>query len=135
MLDLIACLPNPRAQQLDELHGERRLAMHEGEKVAAVNDENLAIGVRRGVGGARLSIQHRYLPEHLTTTNQIEDRVATVGRGNADLHRAADNNVKAVARIILGEKRGASLQHSMLGVVAKLVKRLGRKITKIRMLA
>jgi hypothetical protein len=48
LLDLIACLPHPRAQQFDELHSERRLAVHEGEKVAAVNDENLAIGVRRG---------------------------------------------------------------------------------------
>jgi hypothetical protein len=135
LLDLIACLPNPRAQQLDELHGERWLAADEGEKVAAVNDENLANGVRRGVGAPRMSIQQRHLAEQLPGPGKIEDRVAAVGRGDTDLHRAADNNVKAGARIIFGEKCGASLQYGMLGAAAKLVERLGRKIVKIRMLA
>ena len=135
LLDLVAGPAQPRAQQLDEFHRQRRLASHKGKKFAAVDDKNLAIGIGRGVGGPRLSIEHRHLPEDLAGADQIQNRAAAVGRGDADLHRAADHRNQAVAGIPLETDRGSPLERGVLGVAAELVERLRLKIAKIRMLA
>ena len=135
LFDLVAGPAQPRAQQLDELHRELGLASHKGKKFAAIDRENFAIGIRRGVGRPRLPIEHRHLSEDLAGADQIQDRVAAIGRGNADLDRAADHRKQAVAGIALGKDRGSPLQRGVLGVAAELVERLGFKIAKNRMIA
>ena len=66
-------------KQFDEFHRQRRLASHEGQEFAAVDDKNLAIGVGGGVGGPRLAVEHRDFAENLAGTDQVENRAAAVG--------------------------------------------------------
>src|SRR5216683_4178624 len=65
LFNLITGPSQPRAEQLDELHRQRRLASHKGKKIAAINDINLAIGICRRVGCPCQSIEHGDFPESL----------------------------------------------------------------------
>src|ERR1700680_852176 len=77
LLDLIAGPAQPRAQQFDEFHRQRRLAAHERNEFAAVDDEDLAIGVGGGVGGPRLLVEERPFAKNLAGANQIQDARAS----------------------------------------------------------
>src|SRR5260370_4113580 len=121
LLDLLAGPAQPPTEQLDELHRERRLTSHKGQEVAAIDDINLAIGVCGCVGRPRLPVEHRNVAEHLTRTDQVEDRVAALWRGDADLHRAADYRKQAVARIAFGTDRASPLQPGVLSEPPDLV--------------
>ena len=131
LLDLIAGPAQPPAQQLDKLHRDRRLAAHEGNEFAPVNGEQLAIAVGRGVGRPRLPVEQRDFTENLAGADQVQDRIAAIGRGDADFYRAADDGDQAHARVSLGEDRGSPLQRGVLGVAAKLLERLGFEIGEI----
>ena len=66
---------------------------------------------------------------------EIQDRVAAIRRGNADLHRPRDDRIQAVAGISFGKQRGAPLQRGVLGVAAELLESLRLKVGKNRVLA
>ena len=66
LLNLVAGPPQPHAQQLDEFHRQFRLIAHEGKKLAAIDRENFATGIRRCVGRSCLPIENRHLAEDLT---------------------------------------------------------------------
>src|ERR1700732_2067205 len=135
LCDLVAGPSQARAEQLDEFHRQLRLASHKGKKFAAVDHENFAIGIGCGIGGPCLAVEQSDLAEDLAGTDEIQNRAAAVGRGDADLHRAADHRNQAVAGISLGEDRRPPLQRRMFGVTAKLVERPGIEIAENRMLA
>jgi hypothetical protein len=135
LFDLLAGPSQPRTEQLDEFHRQRRLASHKRQEVAAVNDEDFAIGICGGVGRPPLSRKHRNLAECIACTDQIEDRAAAFRRGDADLHRAGYYAKNAVARIALAKDRRSPLQRSVLGITAELVECLRLKIGVDRMLA
>ena len=82
LFDLLAGPAQPRTEQLDEFHRKSRMASHEGQEVAAVNDEDFAFGICGGVGRPPLSGKHRNLAERLARTDQIEDRAAAFRRGD-----------------------------------------------------
>lgn len=135
LLDLIAGPAQSFAKQLDELHRKRRLAAHERNELAPVNDEQLAIGVGGGIGRPRQAVEQRDLPEYLAGLDQVQNRVATIRRRDADLDRARDHRNQAGAGIALGKDRRPTLQRDVLGVAAELIECLGLEIGKIGMLA
>src|SRR5258708_15690297 len=45
LFNLITGRSQPRAEQLDELHRQRRLASHKGKTIAAINDINFAMSM------------------------------------------------------------------------------------------
>src|SRR5216683_553975 len=135
LFDLVTGPPQLRAKQLDEFHRERRMASYKRKKFAAIDHKDLAIRNCRGVGCPRLPIEHRDLSDDLAGADQIKNRAAAVGRGDADLHGAADHGDEAVAGISLGDDRGSPLQRGVLGVTAQLFEGLIIKIAKDRMLA
>ena len=135
LLNLVTGPPQPRAKQLDELHRQRRLASHEGNKLATVDDEYFAIGVGGSVGSPRPPIEHRDFTENLAGADQIQNRTTALGGRDADLHRTAEHRKQAVAGISLGKNRGSPLQRGVLGITAELVERAGIKIAENRMVA
>src|SRR6185437_6474058 len=126
LLDLIAGPAQPCAEQFDDLHRQIGMSGDEGEKIAPVDREELAIAVRGGVRGTRVTVQHRDFAEQFTGADQVQDRAAAIGGGYADLHRSRDHRKQAVAGIALGDNGGAALQGEMLGVTAELLERLRR---------
>jgi len=51
------------------------------------------------LAASRQAIEHRDFPENLARADQIQNRAAAVGGGDADLHGAADHRNQAVAGI------------------------------------
>ena len=135
LLDLIAGRSQPLAEQFDEFHCQRRLSLHKGDEFAPVDDEEFAIAVCNGVGGAGLSVEQRDLAENFPRPNDIEDRVAAIRRGNAHLHRTRNDRVQAVAGIPLGEQRGSPLERGVFGVTAELLESFRLEVGKNRVLA
>src|ERR1700687_3824110 len=132
---LVTGPPQPLAKQLDELHRQRRLASHKGNKLATVDNKNLAIGICGGIASPRQAIEHRDFPENLPGTDEIQNRTAALSGGDADLHGAADHRNQAVAGISLGNDRGSPLQRGMFGIAAKLIEGLRVEIAKHWMFA
>ena len=79
LFDLVRGPAQPRTQQFDEFHRQRRLAPHEWQELAAVDDENLAIAVGGGICGPRLAIEHGDFADNLAGADQVENRAAAVG--------------------------------------------------------
>src|SRR6266404_575233 len=50
LFDLVAGPAQPRAQQFDKLHRERRLAAHKGNEFATIDDEKFAVGIGGAIG-------------------------------------------------------------------------------------
>ena len=69
----------------------RRPLLHEGQEVATVDHQQLAIGHGAGVGGAGLAIEQGDLAEDLARADQVEDDFAPVLRRRADLHRPLEH--------------------------------------------
>src|SRR5205085_7255515 len=114
---------------------QRRPSAHERNKFATVNREQFAIAVGGSVRTPDLAVEQRDLAKNLSRTDQVENGVATVGRGNADLDGAADHRNQAGRRITLGENRRPLLQGGMLGIAAELLEGIRLKVSEIGMLS
>jgi hypothetical protein len=66
-----------------------------------------AVGERGRGGGAGAGVEERELAEHLTRALDAQQVLASVDRGDAELHLAVDDDVEAVAGLALDEDRGA----------------------------
>ena len=133
LFDLIAGPPQACAKQFDQLHRQRRLASHEGNKFATVDHKKFAIGIGDDVGGPGQPIEQRDFPENLAGADQIKNRTAAVGGRDTYLYGARYHRKQAVAGIASGKDRGSPLQRAVPGVATKLVQRLGLEIGKERM--
>ena len=93
-----------------------------------VNSSQLLLAVASAL--RTQSVEQRHLAENLARPDHVEDGVAPVGRGNADLHRSTNHRKQAGAGITLGKERGAPLQRGMLGIAAELLESIRLEIGK-----
>ena len=116
------------AEKLDELHRQRRLAVHERNEFAAVDDEHLAIGVGGSVRGPACPSSSAISPK--ISPGPIRLRMAL--RPSAEEMLIFTVPLITANRLVpgspLAEDRRAPLQRGVLGVAAELVERLGIKI-------
>src|SRR6185295_3424149 len=134
-LELLAGPAQPRAQQRDHAERDAWLLAHQREKVAPIDRDQLTVGHRDGVSGARLTVEQRNLAENLTLVDEVEHGLAAIERGHADFHDARADGEQARARVILREDRRAALDLPDCRATAQAFDNLWSKAAEQRMLA
>src|SRR5262249_47838633 len=135
VLHLLAGAAQLRAENLDELEHHVRLTAQEGNEVAPLDDDELAVGHGGRIGGARAAVEQGDFPENIALAKDVEHDVLAVGGGDADFHRAGEHTHEPASRIALREDGGPARRSARLHVGAEVLDHPRRKIAKQRMAA
>ncbi len=108
VLDLLAGAAQAAAQHRHDAQRHVGIGAQHGEKVAALEHEQVAIGLRHRVGGARPAVEQGDLAEHLAGADDVEHGLAALGRGDADFHAALQHGHHRRALRALAENRLAA---------------------------
>ncbi len=128
ILDLLARPAQAAADEFEELDGEGRLLGEDGDEVAAVEGEELAAGHRRRVRGARLAVEEGDLAENVVGADEVEDDLAAVVGGHADLHEPRDDGEEPRARRALAENPVSGRMRDEAGMGGEALDRRRRGI-------
>src|SRR5262249_15217326 len=109
-LHVLTRKPQAGTEELDEPHGDLRLAVHEGEEIPTIDHHQLAARERYGVGRARLTIEQRDLSEYLALAQHVENSLAAVDGRNGNFDRAFPDGEQGGAWIAL-DKNGVAGGH------------------------
>ena len=95
-----------------------------------LDNNELAVGQRRGVGGAWMPVEQRHFAEDLPGMNDVEHDVTALCRGHADLDRTGQHAHEPGANITLGEDDPAPRYPALLHVGGKTLDYRRGKRTK-----
>jgi hypothetical protein len=100
---LLVGAPQPLAQHVHQPDRGFRPALKQRQERAPRHDKQLAIGHRRGVGGALLAVEQRDLAEEIAFVHDRQHHLPAVPRRRADHDPALQHGHHAAAGIVLGE--------------------------------
>src|SRR5207245_2054817 len=105
--DLLVRLAEPPGERAtegpQELRRQGRPALHEHLHLLVRDAQDLAVGVRDGMGGRRCAVEELDLPEELTRPEDREGLLADAGHELADAHAPLVDHVELPTRRALGQ--------------------------------
>src|SRR5262249_35571027 len=109
VLDLLASVTQTPAEDFDQLDGDIRLAMHQGDEVAPVDNKQFRILDCHRIRGALTTVEKRDLSEDLPRPDQIEHRTLAFTGRHGDLHLSGADGIETGALVAFQEHCGAAL--------------------------
>ena len=85
-MDLLGSSAQASAKNLNDLNGQIRLTAQELKEVSELDDRQVAVCQRSGIGSVRAAVNKCDFPEDVALAHDTEHDLATTRGGYADLH-------------------------------------------------
>ena len=126
-MDLLGSAAQARAKNLNDLNGQIRLTAQELKEVSELDDRQVAVCQRSGIGSVRAAVNKCDFPEGVTLAHDTEHDLATIRRGYADLHCTRENSHQSSAGLAPSKDDSPSRQAPPLCIKGKMFDcRLGK---------